>query len=227
VLMESAGEPKAELLEQFARLGNAMSSPKRLEIIDILAQGERSVEAVAHASGLKMTTASAHLQALRAGGLVRIRKEGTRIYYRLSSDTVAMLFMAVRQVADLHLAETRRAAESYLGSDEVTPVGRDELLDRARAGDVVVLDVRPKTEFDAGHIDGAVSIPLEDIYEHLAQLPTDLDVVAYCRGEYCVLAFEAVRMLRSHGVRARRLRGGMLEWRAERRPTATAQAAPV
>ncbi len=216
--MSSDVRPKDDLFEQFARVGKALASPKRLEMLDVLAQGERSVEALAQATALKLTTASAHLQALRQGGLVHSRKDGTRIFYRLASDAVARLYVSLRDVAVLHLAETERAAHAFLGDDDLEPVDRDALLSRIKKGKLVVLDVRPESEFEAGHIDGAVSIPLEDLYDRVAELPAGLEVVAYCRGEYCVLAYEAVRLLRARGTKAQRMHGGMLEWRLENRP---------
>lgn len=217
--MSGPSRPKDALFEQFARVGKALASPKRLEMLDVLAQSERSVESLARATALKLTTASAHLQALRQGGLVSSRKEGARIYYRLASDDVARLYAMVRGVATRHLAETERAAREFVGEDGLEAVSRDALLDRMRTGQIVLLDVRPELEFAAGHIEGAVSIPLERLYERLHELPPDIEVVAYCRGEFCVLAFEAVRMLRAKGQHARRMAGGMLEWRLEGRPT--------
>jgi rhodanese-related sulfurtransferase len=219
--MSSDVRPKDDLFEQFARVGKALASPKRLELLDVLAQGERSVEALAQATALKLTTASAHLQALRQGGLVSSRKDGTRIFYRLSSAAVAQLYVSLRDVAALHLAETKRAADEFLGQDDIEAIDRDELLVRIKHGNLVILDVRPESEFAAGHIDGAISIPLEELYDRVAELPAGLDVVAYCRGEYCVLAYEAVRLLRTRGTNARRMHGGMLEWRLENRPVAT------
>lgn len=217
--MTSTTRPKDALFEQFARVGKALASPKRLEMLDVLAQSERNVESLARATALKVTTASAHLQALRQGGLVRSRKEGARIYYRLASDEVARLYATVRDVAIEQLAESERAARAFVGDDGMEPITRDALLTKLRMGQIVLVDVRPELEFDAGHIDGAVSMPLGELYDRVAELPPDLDVVAYCRGEFCVLAYEAVRMLRAKGHDARRLSGGMLEWRLEGRPT--------
>lgn len=222
--MSNDARPKDELFEQFARVGKALASPKRLEMLDVLAQGERSVEVLAQATDLKLTTASAHLQTLRRGGLVQPRKEGTKIFYRLASNAVARLFVDVRDVAALHLAETSCAAAEFLGEDSLQAIDRDTLLDRIKLGNVVLLDVRPEAEFAVGHIDGAISVPLDQLYERVAGLPDDLAFVAYCRGEYCVLAYEAVRQLRAQGREARRLQGGMLEWRLEERPTAPASA---
>jgi len=225
--MHSVARPKDALFDQLARVGKALASPKRLELLDVLAQSERSVESLAQATALKLTTASAHLQALRQGGLVQTRKEGARIYYRLAGSDVARLYVHLRDVAKMHLAETERAAAALLGEDDVEVVSRETLLDRIKQGTVVVVDVRPELEFAAAHIEGAVSIPLPELCDRIYELPTDLDVVAYCRGEYCVLAYEAVRLLRSQGRRARRLSGGMLEWRLEDRPMVAASAQPV
>ena len=222
--MQSLARPKDALFEQFARVGKALASPKRLELIDVLAQGERSVESLAQATALKLTTASAHLQALRQGGLVHSRREGARIYYSLASRDVARLYATVRDVAQRHLAGTALAAKAFLGEDEVEPVSRDALLGRVKKGEVLLLDVRPEVEFAAAHIQGAISIPLPELEARLSELPADLEVVAYCRGEYCVLAYDAVRLLRKAGHRARRLSGGMLEWQLEDRPV-TAESA--
>lgn len=223
--MAASIRPKDALFEQFARVGKALASPKRLELVDILAQGERTVESLATATSLKLTTASAHLQALRRGGLVESRKDGTRHYYRLASDEVADLLAKLRRVANLHLADAERAAKQYLGVDEVESICRDDLIDRMKSGRIVVLDVRPEPEYTAGHIEGAISIPLDQLASRLSDLPA-LEVVAYCRGEYCVLSYDAVRLLREKGRIARRMDGGMLEWRLEARPIAT-EAQPV
>jgi len=218
--MPAFARPKDALFEQLARVGKALASPKRLELLDVLAQSERSVESLAQATALKLTTASAHLQALRQGGLVQTRKEGARIYYRLAGGDVAQLYLHLRDVAKTHLAETERAANEFLGKDDIEAVSRDDLADRIRRGRIVVVDVRPRLEFDAGHIEGAISMPLTELCDRLAELPPDIEIVAYCRGEYCLLAYEAVRQLRSTGRQARRLSGGMLEWRLEDRPIA-------
>jgi DNA-binding transcriptional ArsR family regulator len=215
--------PKSELFEQFARVGKALAAPKRLELLDLLAQGERSVDALAQTAGMGLSTVSMHLQVLRQAGLVRTRREGTTVHYRLAGDDVAGLYAAVRDVAIAHLADADRARAAYLGGDatgEVEDVSREELLRRARSGEIVILDVRPRHEYAAGHIPGAVSVPLEDIEQGLVELP-DVEVVAYCRGAYCVLAYEAVRVLNRHGRPARRLREGMLEWRLSGQPVAT------
>jgi rhodanese-related sulfurtransferase/DNA-binding transcriptional ArsR family regulator len=212
---------KTALYEQFARVGKALASGKRLELLDLLAQGERTVEALARTSDLGVTTASAHLQALKASNLVSTRREGTKIYYRLAGDDVASLFAALRTVADTHLPDVGAAASAFLGpgSEQVT---REELLDRVQRGKATVIDVRPPEEFAAGHILGAVSIPLEELAERLDELPADETIVAYCRGAYCVLAEDAVRLLTEHGRRAARLADGMLEWRLANLPIETA-----
>lgn len=216
----TVNRPKDALFDQLALVGKALASPKRLELMDVLAQGERSVEALAKATALKLTTASAHLQTLRQGGLVSSRKDGTRIFYRLSSEQVARLYVTVRDVAIENLAETERAARDFLGTDEVESVGREDLVDRLRDGDVVLIDVRPHVEYEASHIDGAISVPLDELCERIRELPAEVEVVAYCRGKYCVLAYEAVRRLREAGRSARRLDGGMIEWRLEHKPAA-------
>lgn len=212
---------KAELLDQIARVAKALGNGKRLELIDLLAQGERTVDALAKAAGLGMTTASANLQSLKAAGIVATRREGTKVYYRLAGPDVADLYARLRDVAAEHLAEAEVARRAYLGEDvDVEEVGRHELLDRVQAGDVVVLDVRPSEEYAAGHIPGAVGIPLAELPARLAELPDGVEVVAYCRGRFCVFAHDAVRLLTAQGRAARRMRDGMLEWRAAGLPVA-------
>ncbi len=215
---EEQARPKQILFAQFARVGKALASPARLELLDLLAQGERGVEDLADSAALKLTTASAHLQELRRAHLVETRREGTRIYYRLAGDDVERLVVAVRDVAAARLAEVAPATAAYLG-EEVEPMGREELLRRAGAGEIVVVDVRPHIEYQAGHIPGAMSIPLDELEARLADLPDDLEVVAYCRGPYCALAYEAVRRLRQRGRSARRLVDGFPEWRRAGLPT--------
>jgi rhodanese-related sulfurtransferase len=212
-------EAKTTLFDQFARVGKALGSGKRLELLDLLAQGERTVDALARAAELGLTTASAHLQTLKQAKLVATRREGTKIYYRLAGDDVAGLYALVRTVAGEHLPDVEAARAAYLGpdTDEVT---RDELLHRVRSGDATLIDVRPAEEYAAGHIPGAVSIPLEELAERLAELPADQEIVAYCRGAYCVLAHDAVRLLIAQGRPARRLTDGMLEWRLADLPVA-------
>ena len=204
---------KTELFDQFARVGKALGSGKRLELLDLLAQGERTVDGLARAAELGLTTASAHLQTLKQANLVATRREGTKVFYRLAGADVAQLFALVRTVANEHLPDVEAAAAAYLGPADTEQVSKDQLLERARSGRVTVLDVRPREEYEAGHIPGAVSIPLDELADHLADLPDDQEIVAYCRGAYCVLAHDAVRLLTDHGRRATRLDDGMLEWR--------------
>jgi rhodanese-related sulfurtransferase/DNA-binding transcriptional ArsR family regulator len=209
-------EAKTTLYEVFAHVGKGLANPKRLELLDLLAQGERTVELLASAAGLGMSTTSTHLQALKEAGLVISRRDGTFVRYRLSGEKVGRLLALLRDVAGEHLADTDRASEAYLGSlpgDAARGVERGELLRRARQGEVVVLDVRPTVEYTAGHIPGAVSVPLDELEAQLKDLPIDVEIVAYCRGAYCVLAYDAVRLLSASGRPARRLHEGMLEWR--------------
>ncbi|MQA15488.1 MAG: metalloregulator ArsR/SmtB family transcription factor [Pseudonocardiaceae bacterium] len=221
---------KTALFEQFAQVGKAIGSPTRLELVDLLAQGERTVEALAAAAYLAVSTTSAHLQTLKHARLVTTRREGTRIYYALAGDDVAGLYVQLRAVAQSRLAGTEAARRAYLGlvdeneDSAVEEVGHGELLRRARAGEVVVLDVRPTPEFAAGHIPGAVSIPIDELPGRLAELPSHVEIVAYCRGAYCVFAYDAVRLLAARGRRAVRLADGMLEWRLAERPVATGAA---
>jgi rhodanese-related sulfurtransferase len=210
---------KTALYEQFARVGKALASGKRLELLDLLAQGERSVDALARAADLGLTSASAHLQTLRQAGLVTTRRDGTRIHYSLAGDDVAGLYAQLRSVAQAHLTDVEAARIAYLGpmgghgTEPVEEVTRDDLLERIRAGEAVVLDVRPVEEYAHGHIPGAIGIPLDQLAHRLAELPDDAQIVAYCRGAYCVLAHDAVRLLHACGRRAARLADGMLEWR--------------
>jgi rhodanese-related sulfurtransferase/DNA-binding transcriptional ArsR family regulator len=222
-LEDGVGDParKAELFDQVARVGKALGSGKRLELIDLLAQGERSVEALARAAGLGLTTASAHLQTLKQAGLVATRRDGTRIHYRLTGPDVADLYARLRDVAAGHLADVDAARLAYLGPDaDAEQINRAELLRRAQAGDLLVLDVRPVEEYAAGHIPGAVSIPLDQLVDRIAELPDGVEVVAYCRGRFCVFSHDAVRLLTAHGRAARRLADGMLEWRLAGLPVA-------
>lgn len=201
------------LYEQFARLGKAASNPKRLEILDLLRQGERSVEVIADATGLGLSTASAHLQLLRHARLVATRKEGTRVFYRIADESVSRFLTALQELARARLTEVEQTARAYFSArDALDPIDREELQRRIEGGDVVVLDVRPAEEFAAGHIAGALSIPLEELAERLGQLPADVEVVAYCRGPYCVLAPQAIELLHASGRRARRLSDGFPEW---------------
>lgn len=207
--------PKRRLYEQFARIGAALSSAGRLELLEVLAQGERTVEALARETGLSMANASHHLNALRDAGLVRARKAGLYVHYRLSGPEVDALLRLLRGVGERHLEEVSTVVEKYFTArDELEPVSGRELLARAREGTVLVLDVRPRVEFEAGHIPGALSVPLDELADRLGELPRGQEVVAYCRSAYCVLAFKAVELLRARGRKARRLEGGLPEWRA-------------
>jgi rhodanese-related sulfurtransferase/DNA-binding transcriptional ArsR family regulator len=212
---------KTTLYEQFARVGKALASGTRLELLDLLAQGERDVASLAAAADLGMTTASAHLQTLRRANLGTSRRDGTRILYRLAGPDVADLYARLRDVARSHLADVEAARLAYLGDDGGQPVTRDELRRLGRTTAVTVLDVRPRAEYAAGHIPGAVSIPLDELADRLAELPDDGSIVAYCRGAYCVLAHDAVRLLAAHGRPTTRLADGMLEWRLADLPVAT------
>lgn len=222
---------KTALFGQFARVGKAMGHPARLELIDLLAQGERTVEGLAGAAQLAISTTSAHLQTLKHAQLVTTRREGTRIYYALSGDDVAELYVGLRALAQTHIADTETARRDYLGlaSDDaahrpVEEVGRDDLLRRLRDGSAVVLDVRPTEEYAGGHIPGALSIPVDELHHRLAELPAEQTIVAYCRGRYCVFAYDAVRELHQRGYPAARLAEGMLEWRLAGLPVTTTAA---
>jgi rhodanese-related sulfurtransferase/DNA-binding transcriptional ArsR family regulator len=215
---------KTELFDQLARVGKALASGKRLELLDLLAQCPRGVAELATTAGLGMTSTSAHLQTLKHAGLVTTSRDGTTIRYRLADTDVAALCTQLRAVAAAHIADVDPARRGYLGAEDTEQIGRQELLRRARAGEVLVLDVRPAPEYAAGHIPGAVSIPVEELPGRLAELPDDVEVVAYCRGAYCVFAHDAVRLLTSHGRRAVRLSDGMLEWRLAGQPVATSAA---
>ncbi|HUH06587.1 MAG TPA: metalloregulator ArsR/SmtB family transcription factor [Egibacteraceae bacterium] len=205
---------KEQLYDEIARMGKALASGKRLELLDVLSQGERSVDALARAVGMTITNTSAHLQVLARGGLVDSRREGARVRYRLASDDATALVIAMRDLARRRLGAVEQAAQAYLektdGADALT---RDQLLERLKRGAVALVDVRPAEEYAAGHIPGAVSIPLAEIEERLAELPPDVEIVAYCRGPLCVYSPQAVRLLRRRGRAARQLEDGFPEWR--------------
>jgi rhodanese-related sulfurtransferase len=215
---------KAELFEQLARVGKGLASGKRLELLDLLAQCPRGVAELAAAAGLGMTSTSAHLQTLKHAGLVTTSREGTTIRYRLADPDVAALYIQLRAMAAARLPDVDAARRGYLGAEDTEEIGREELLRRAAAGEIVVLDVRPSPEYAAGHIPGALSIPFDDLPGRLAELPAEVEVVAYCRGPYCVFAHDAVRLLTAQGHRAVRLSEGMLEWRLAGHPVATGAA---
>ena len=203
---------KKQLFEQFARVGKALASGHRLELLEFLAQGERTVEALAGVTGLSVANTSQHLQQLRQVGLVATRKQGLHVHYRLADADVSELLGVMQKIAEKQFAEVDRIVRTYLTTkDGLDPVSRDDLLKRAAQGEVTVLDVRPPEEYAAGHVPGALNIPVKELITHLEALPHDQEVVAYCRGPYCVLAFEAVSQLRAHGFRARRLEDGFPE----------------
>jgi rhodanese-related sulfurtransferase/DNA-binding transcriptional ArsR family regulator len=213
-------EFKTRLYGQFARIGKALSSPHRLELLELLAQGERSVDSLATEVDLSLANTSQHLRALRQATLVDSRKDGVFVFYRLSDPRVADLPRAIRTVAEHQLADLERLVRAHFGDRSAAEaVEMDELLKRARSRNVVVLDTRPSNEYAAGHIAGAISMPVEHLQRQLRQLPKSKEYVAYCRGPYCVYADRAVEILRSHGRRARRLREGFPEWRAAGLPT--------
>lgn len=211
--------PKKKLFENFARVAKALASANRLELLEALAQGERSVDGLAQASGMSVANTSNHLRIMREGGLVQSRKEGTQVIYSLSDEKVPLLLAGIRYVAERHLAEVERIVrENFNTRDNLTPVRRDELLGLVKSGEAMVIDVRPATEYDAGHIEGAVNIPLETLTQRLSKLPKDQEIVAYCRGPYCMMSFDAVDQLRQHGYRARRLEDGFPEWKTDQLP---------
>ncbi len=205
-------ESKDTLFEAIALMGKAFASPRRLELLDLLAQAPRGVDDLARASGQSTANTSQHLQALHAAGMVTRTREGTRVRYAIANDDALRLWLALRDASIAQLAEVERAAREYLGSD-VEAIGRDELRERLARGDVLLVDVRPPEEFDAGHIDGARSLPLNELEHRLGELPADREIVAYCRGPFCAYAHEAVRRLRNAGLPARRLEDGWPEWR--------------
>ncbi len=215
---------KDAIYEQFARIGKAVSSPKRLELLDLLCQGPRTVEVLAKESGLAIANASQHLQVLRAARLVETEKEGLYVMYRLADQTVCEFFRAMRVLAESQLAEVEQIKRRFLeGREGMEPVDRKALLDLVREEAVTVLDVRPVEEYNAGHIPGALSIPLKELKLHLTELPRNQEIVAYCRGPYCVLSVQAVEMLRARGFQAVRLEEGIQDLRAMGFPIAEGQ----
>jgi rhodanese-related sulfurtransferase/DNA-binding HxlR family transcriptional regulator len=208
----ASSNAKQALFEAIALMGKAFASPRRLELLDLLAQAPRSVEELARASGQSTANASQHLQGLHAAGMVTRTREGTRVRYALAGEEALRLWLALRDASAARLAEVERAAYDYLGED-VEAIGREDLLERLSGGDVVLVDVRPPEEFAAGHIEGARSIPLAELERRLAELPPDREVIAYCRGPFCAYAHEAVRVLHEAGRPARRLKDGWPEWR--------------
>ena len=210
---------KQDLNDQFARIGKMLSNGRRLELLEYLAQSERSVEQLAAVSGLSVANTSQHLQQMRQAGLVNARREGKQILYSLAGDDVIHLLDALRRVAEGRLAEVREMVAKVLTArDSLEPIQANELLERSRMGLVTVLDVRPAEEYAAGHLPGAINITLAELEQQLDRLPSDKEVIAYCRGAYCVLSFEAVARLREHGFQARRLQQGYPEWKLAEKP---------
>ena len=221
----SRSSPKSTLFAQFAAVAKSLAHPHRLEILEQLAQGERSVEVAAARTGLSVANASQHLQQMRRAGIVAARREGKFILYTLADDAVLDLVSALRRVAERNVAEVEQVIRSYFNDrDSMEPVSREELLEKSRAGMVTVLDVRPADEFALGHLPGAVNIPLRELEARLAQLDRGQEIVAYCRGPYCVLSYEAVAALRARGFKVRRLEDGLPEWRAAGLPVVTGSA---
>jgi rhodanese-related sulfurtransferase len=207
---------KDAIYEQFARVSKALASPHRLELVELLAQGPRTVEALARMADMSLANTSQHLQVLRAAGLLESTKEGLFVTYRIADPSVGALLLALRSVAEIRLAEVAKITREFLAENaQLEEVDEDALRTKVRQGDVTVLDVRPSEEFEAGHIPGALSVPLPELARRLADLPRRREVVAYCRGPYCVLAVEAVKLLRARGFKAVRLEDGVLDWAAQ------------
>ena len=221
----SIRSPKLALFAQFAAVAKSLAHAHRLELLEQLAQGERSVEVLADRTGLSIANASQHLQQMRRVGLVATRRQGKFVYYALADDGILDVLTALRRIAERNVAEVQRVVRSYFNKrDELEAVSRKQLLKRIRARAVTVLDVRPQDEFALGHLPGAVNIPLRTLKARLAELDTAQEIVAYCRGEYCVLSFEAVALLRARGFKVRRLEDGLPEWRAAGLPVITGSA---
>lgn len=216
----SSRRAKDGLFEAIAAMGKALASPRRLELIDLLAQGPRTVEGLAKATQQSAANTSQHLQALHAAGVVERHRDGIRVRYALAGDDVLEFWLALSQISSGRIAEVERATNEYLG-EPVEAIAQGELKARLRTGDLVLVDVRPEEEFEAGHIEGAVSIPVDEIADRLAELPEDTEIIAYCRGPLCVYAHDAVRQLRSAGRAARRLEGGWPEWKLAQQETET------
>ncbi len=211
----SSNHFKQELFAQFARVGKAMSNGNRLELLEFIAQGERSVDELAKVSGLSVANTSQHLKLLRQAGLVTCTKRGLKVFYRLSGDDVIDLFTSLRHVAEHRLADVQQLLNTFLTvKDDLEPIPATELLGRVRDGLVTVLDVRPSEEYKAGHVPGAINVPLSELEEHLNELDTTQEVVAYCRGPHCILAFDAVKKLRQKGITAHRMEDGFPEWKS-------------
>jgi rhodanese-related sulfurtransferase len=214
---------KRALYDQIARIGKALSHPARLELLELLAQSERTVESLSRLTGLTIANASQHLQHLRRAGLVEPRKQGLYVHYRLRGDGVVHLVSALQTTGEAYLADVQKLLRDlFLTKDDVEPVGEEELQSRLRRGLVTVVDVRPPEEYAAGHLPGAINVPISDLEERMNELPRRKEVIAYCRGPYCLMSFDAVALLRTQGYKARRLVGGLPEWRARGLPVETA-----
>jgi rhodanese-related sulfurtransferase/DNA-binding transcriptional ArsR family regulator len=221
----STRNPKLALFAQFAAVAKCLAHPHRLELLEQLAQGERSVEVLADRARLSIANASQHLQQMKRVGLLVNRREGKFVYYQLVDDTILDLLAALRRIAERNVAEVERIVRSYFNNrDSLEPISRAELLQRSRAGEVIVLDVRPEDEFALGHLPCAISVPLRNLEMRLAEFDPNREIIAYCRGPYCVLSYEAVAVLRARGFKARRLEDGLPEWRAAGLPVATGSA---
>jgi len=217
-----SSSPKQAVYEQLARIGKALSTPARLEILELLAQAERSVDGLARLSGLTVANTSQHLQLLRQVGLVTSRREGQFIFYRLAGDEVVTLIGSLGRVGETYIAEVGKLIQNFFtAQDEIEAVPAKELLKQARKGLVTVIDLRPVEEYAAGHVPGAINIPLPELQKRLRDLPKGKEIVAYCRGPYCLMSFTAVKMLRGRGHKARRLEAGLPEWRSAGLPVQT------
>jgi rhodanese-related sulfurtransferase/DNA-binding transcriptional ArsR family regulator len=218
----SKQNPKRALFVQFAAVAKALAHPHRLELVEQLAQGERTVETLASRTGLSIANTSQHLQQMRRVGIVAARRDGKFVFYNLADEAVLALLAALRRIAERNIAEVEQVIRSYFNDrDSLEAVSRDELLKHLHAGSVTILDVRPPDEFVLGHLPTAVNIPLRELKERLAELDPSQEIVAYCRGPYCVLSYEAVALLRERGFKVRRLEDGLPEWRAAGLPTQT------
>lgn len=205
---------KSDLFTQFARVGKALSNANRLELLEFLAQGSRSVESLANVAKLSIANTSQHLQQLRQSGLVTSRKEGLKVYYSLSGDDVIALLDSLRDVAERHLSDVDKLVNTYLtAKDSLDPIPANELVEKVKQDLVTILDVRPIEEYNAGHVPGAINIPIEELQQHLKDFEPGQEVIAYCRGPHCILAFDAVAQLRKGGLQARRLENGFPEWK--------------
>ncbi len=210
---------KKDLFAQFAQVGKSLGNGNRLELLELLAQGERTVDELAKTSALSVANTSQHLQGLRRSGLVKSRSEGQKVHYRLSDYSIVALLALVRKIAEENIAEIQILISDYLSSkDDFEPISRDELLKRVEKGNITVLDVRPEHEYNSGHIPNAINVQLSDLKKELKRLPRKKQIVAYCRGPFCVLAYEAVKQLRSKGYKVRRLEDGFPEWKLDNQP---------